>query len=144
MEKSNIFHFFFSNSGAGYGWLTIVFTTAFGKYLPNSGRPCDPAFSPCDLYVEVLIDDQHVYSTSVETGLIGGTIVYFMEIFTSDKISENAQLTLQLRDEDIGRDDLLIRKSGPVNGFLGDHKIEENNNFFSYRAFWRNEYEDEE
>lgn len=67
---------------------------------------------------------------------------YFAEMYNSNRISPSAELRFELRDDDVGNDDLLISTQGPINEFLGYQEIEYKGNWFSFIGIWRAEYKD--
>lgn len=136
----------------GYGWLTIIFSWAHGKYLPD-GRPCDQppilrhifgnleglSLDFCDLYIKVKIGNQEVFRTRVEANQED---VLFNEIYQSTKIAKNQHFELNLRDEDAGSDDSLVRVNGEIGG-LQTGRMAYKNNCFDIIVYWRDEYKDE-
>lgn len=133
----------------GRGWLTIIFTTAHGKYLPNTGGACDPFFlfgpkasaTPCDLYVELEIDGRHEFSTKEKEGYD----VSFYEMYRSRKSSKHQSVELRLMDSDTGDDDQLIKWQGKIGDLIDtlSRRIQYEDNYFDIIVHWRDEFEDE-
>lgn len=130
----------------GYGWLTIIFLRAHGKYL-STGSVCDPfifsgtTFTQCDLYVGLRINGQYEFITAARTG----QDVVFYEIYQSRKISKHQSVEIGLRDEDSGDDDELGTWNGHIEDLINPtvRKLEFGDNFASMVVHWRDEFTDE-
>ncbi|KAG4068309.1 hypothetical protein HA402_007829 [Bradysia odoriphaga] len=97
-------------SATEYGTLEIRFDRAQGK-IDIDGKNCDNCFlcyNKCDPYMKVKIDGVEKFRTSTAWDNESPT---FNEVFTSERISKDANIAIEMWDDDAGdsEDDLMSR-----------------------------------
>lgn len=113
-----------------------------GVSYKRHAQNCD-FWSPCDLYVKVLVDNNEICRTDFQRDQMD---VDFFKTCISNKVSKSAKIKFELWDEDVQNDDVLDRWESnidqAVESGISTKDFEKWSSDLRAKVFWKDEYAD--